>query len=182
MQPALFYAVREPSPMLRTLCRAVLVLVVSAMPVAQAASQGLLGPAKPPPRHISVATSVSPAVAAPGKPVSLIVDVTPKPGIHVYAPGAKDYLPIGLKLAPTAGVVVRAAKFPKPATLYFEALNERVPVYDKPFRITDEIVIGRPAGGRTLTIAGTIEYQACDDTTCFPPATVPVSWALTLGR
>ena len=35
--------------------------------------------------------------AAGGK-LALFVDVTPKPGIHVYAPGSKDYIPIALKL------------------------------------------------------------------------------------
>jgi DsbC/DsbD-like thiol-disulfide interchange protein len=150
------------------------------MPLAQGTVPTILGTARTSPQHVTVATTASRATAAPGSTVSLFVDVTPKPGIHVYAPGAKDYRPITLKLAPVPGVTVRTATFPKSTILFFELLNERVPVYQKPFRITDEIVIGRAVHEKMLTLAGTVEYQACDDTTCYPPATVPVSWTLTV--
>jgi len=30
----------------------------------------------------------------------------------------------------------------------------------------------------TLTIAGTFEYQACDDKVCFSPQSVPLSWTI----
>jgi hypothetical protein len=31
-----------------------------------------------------------------------------------------------------------------------------------------------------LTIAGTLEYQACDDTVCFIPQSVPLTWTVGL--
>jgi hypothetical protein len=30
----------------------------------------------------------------------------------------------------------------------------------------------------TLTIKGTLRYQACDDTTCYLPTTVPAEWTI----
>jgi hypothetical protein len=30
--------------------------------------------------------------------------------------------------------------------------------------------------GKTLTIAGRLEYQACDETKCYLPACIPVKW------
>jgi hypothetical protein len=30
----------------------------------------------------------------------------------------------------------------------------------------------------TLTITGSFDYQACDDKVCFPPQSVPLSWAV----
>jgi len=33
-------------------------------------------------------------------------------------------------------------------------------------------------GRDTLTINGTIGYQACDDAICYEPTTIPVSWTL----
>jgi hypothetical protein len=68
---------------------------------------------------------------------------------------------------------------------YFQPLNERVPVYQKPFRLLQEVLLEGTAqaqaalqGKDALTITGTLEYQACDDKVCFNPATVPLSWTL----
>jgi hypothetical protein len=135
----------------------------------------------PPPQHVTVTTTASRAEAAPGSTLLLYVDVTPKPNIKVYAPGAKDYLPVTLKLTALPGVTVRAPKFPDSETLFFEELKERVPVYQKPFRIADEIAIDRSVKGTALTLEGTLEYQSCDNATCYPPMTIPVSWTLALG-
>lgn len=33
-------------------------------------------------------------------------------------------------------------------------------------------------GGKTFAITGKLEYQACDKTICFLPASVPVKWEL----
>jgi hypothetical protein len=35
-------------------------------------------------------------------------------------------------------------------------------------------------GKDSLTLTGTLEYQACDDKICFNPASVPLSWTLSL--
>ena len=47
-------------------------------------------------------------------------------------------------------------------------------MYQKPFRIVQEITIDRSADGQRslagcdrLTIAGTLDYRACDDKVCF---------------
>ena len=69
----------------------------------------------------------------------------------------------------------------------FKPLNERVPVYQKPFSLLQEIVLeGTPQaqaalrGKETLTLRGNLEYQACDDKLCFNPQSVPLSWTLSL--
>jgi hypothetical protein len=136
----------------------------------------------PPPQHVTVTTTASRAAATPGSTLLLYVDVTPKPNIKVYAPGAKDYLPVTLKIAAVPGVTVRAPKFPESEILVFEELKERVPVYQKPFRIADEIVIDRSVKGTALNLEGTLEYQSCDNATCYPPMTIPVSWTLTIHK
>ena len=57
------------------------------------------------------------------------------------------------------------------------ALKETQRVYAKPFRITQEVTLGADAP-ETLTVKGTLRYQACDDTICYLPVTVPVSWTV----
>ena len=67
------------------------------------------------------------------------------------------------------------------------AANERVPVYGKPFTIVQEVVLeGTPQAQAafrektSVTLTGELEYQACDDKICFNPASIPLSWTLSL--
>ena len=134
------------------------------------------------PQYVSVSTSVSPATIKPGGRAVLVVDVTPQPRIHVYAPGAKGYLPIALKAAvvgPTSGIRIQDTVYPKSELLVFAPLNERVPVFQTPFRLTRALVLP-PAvrAGTTVKVSGAVDYQACNDTVCFAPASLPVSWSV----
>jgi DsbC/DsbD-like thiol-disulfide interchange protein len=147
--------------------------------IAQTAGQSLLPLQKAAPKHVTLSASASAANAAPGSGMSLFLDVAPNPGIHVYAPGAKDYLPIGLTLEPVADLVVGKTIYPKAETIVFE--RERVPVFQKPFRLVEHVTIARTAkAGTTMTIRGRVTYQACDDKVCFIPASAPVTWTLTI--
>jgi DsbC/DsbD-like thiol-disulfide interchange protein len=144
----------------------------------QAGGQLLPAP-KSAPKHLTLNTGSSRPSAAPGGTVSLFLDVTPNPGIHVYAPGATDYLPISLTLKPAQGAaLVGRTVYPKSETLAFE--GEQVPVFQKKFRLAQDVAIARTANKGTMTISGTVKYQACDDTVCFIPATVPVTWTVTI--
>ena len=130
------------------------------------------------------------AVAAPGTHLSLVLDVTPAARVHVYAPGVSGgYRPIALTVQPQAGLVVRAASFPKPEDYFFEPLNEHVAVYQKPFRIVQDVALDSSREGAAalrdrqgMTIAATLSYQACDDRLCFNPRSVPLSFAIGVKR
>ena len=37
------------------------------------------------------------------------------------------------------------------------------------------------AASGTLTVEGSLRYQACDDTRCYIPETLPVTWTLKVG-
>jgi DsbC/DsbD-like thiol-disulfide interchange protein len=130
-----------------------------------------------PPKHLTIAATASAAAAAPGAKVSLYLDITPNPGIHVYAPGAKDYLPIAVTIDPYPGVTLGALKYPKSETLMFD--GDRVPVYQKAFRLVEEVSLGPSLKTATsVTLTGTVKYQACDDRVCFFPASARVSWTI----
>lgn len=123
-----------------------------------------------PPSHITVATSSK----IVGSAVSLVAEVTPKPKIHVYAPGAADYEPIKLTIDPQPGLVVGELHYPKSTLLASDV--EKVPVYDKPFRLVQDVTVSSKTA--TIVVKGKIEYQACDDAVCYKPATIPVSWTI----
>ena len=137
--------------------------------------------------QLEVVTYPSDTAIAAGNRLSIAFDIAPHAGMHVYAPGAKNYRVIGLNIAPQQFVRVLPVKYPASQIYFFKPLNERVPVYQKPFTLVQEVIFeGTPAaqaafrGKDSVTINGTLEYQACDDTICYTPASVPLSWTLTL--
>ena len=148
------------------------------IPVLFALLAQLIAPTQKP-GHATIAASPSEVVAAAGAKVALAVEVTPKPGIHVYAPGNADYIPITVKLNPQSDVKAGKLAYPKSETAMIA--DEKVAVFQKPFRLTQEISLDKAAKpGSTIAIAGTVNYQACDDKVCFPPESAPVSWTLTV--
>jgi len=135
--------------------------------------------------HVSLVTYATDQVAAQGTHFSVVVDVTPAKGTHVYAPGAASYIPVALKVQPKAGVIVRAVTFPKAEDYFFKPLNEHVPVYQRPFRIVQDLTLDASREGTTalkdvttITIGGQFEYQACDDKVCFAPQSLPLTWTI----
>jgi peroxiredoxin len=137
--------------------------------------------------HLQIKTYPSDAAVAPGNRFAIAFDITPRPRMHVYAPGASGYRVIAVKISPQPFVRVLPLKYPASQIYFFKPLNERVPVYEKPFTLVQEVILeGQPEaqaafrGKDSLTLTGTLEYQACDDKICFNPASVPLSWTLSL--
>jgi DsbC/DsbD-like thiol-disulfide interchange protein len=132
-------------------------------------------------KHVAINTPPVTAAAATGEKLSLVVEITPNPGIHVYAPGAKDYLPVKLTVKPQPELKVGKLTYPKSEMVHFAALNETVPVYQKPFKLLQDITVAKPLqAGSTASVSGTLDFQACDDQVCFIPESVPVSWTVTI--
>jgi len=120
--------------------------------------------------------------------VTLLTRVTPGPKMHVYAPGQRGYIPIALSLDADSAFQSHALRFSASTTYHYKPLNETVQVYSAPFLLAQDITIAltpdvraRASRGEVLTVKGTIEYQACDDTVCYRPETIPVEWKLTLS-
>ena len=137
--------------------------------------------------HLEATTYTSDAVVAVGNLFSVVVEIEPGPGMHVYAPGAVGYRVVNVRLDPQPLVRALGLDYPPSEIYYFEPLDERVPVYQQPFTLVQEMVIdGSPEsmkalrGMESLTVTGALDYQACDDTLCFNPVSVPLSWTLSL--
>ena len=137
--------------------------------------------------HLTLTTYATDRTAAAGTHFAVVVDVVPGPRIHVYAPGVTGYKPVALAIDAQPLLIVREAQFPKSEDYFFKPLNEHVAVYQRPFRIVQDLAIdpspqAAPAiAERTsLPITGTLTYQACDDKVCFTPQSVPLSWSIEL--
>lgn len=139
-------------------------------------------------RYLKVRLGPVDKTAAPGARVTLLADVTPGPKMHVYAPGQQGYISIAIEFAPSSDFKAAPAKFPASQPYFFAPANETVNVYNTPFQIAQDVTIAataalrkRAAAKETLTIAGTLKYQACDDLVCYRPDSVPVSWKIELA-
>jgi len=132
-------------------------------------------------KHADIAAMPAEIAGAAGGKIVLTVDVQPKPGIHVYAPGTKDFIPITLTLDASPDAKA-AGKTVYPATTdTLVVVDEKVPVFSKPFKMTQSVALAKTAKpGSTVKVDGKINLQACDESVCYPPETVPVSWNVTV--
>jgi AhpC/TSA family/Disulphide bond corrector protein DsbC len=136
--------------------------------------------------HLQLVLEQSDRTAVPGTRVTLSAEVRLPADVHVYAPGAQGYKPIKLVLDPIPEMDLKPVLYPESKTLFLPAINEKVPVFEGMFRIRQDVKVSSGMDfaaslgkdGKTFTIAGKLEYQACDQTKCFLPASVPVKWQL----
>lgn len=138
-------------------------------------------------KHLTIVAAISDGTTAPGERHTLVFDVTPKPGMHVYAPGKHTYQVVGLSLDPQPWLRAGPTRYPPSEIYHFVPLDERVEVYMKGFRLERDVtILATPevrkmlAGQSSLTLSGRLEYQACDDKLCYAPQSVPMSWKLDL--
>jgi hypothetical protein len=135
--------------------------------------------------NLTITTYTTDTAVAQGSHFSVVLDIVPGPRIHVYAPGVSGYRPIALTVEPQPGLIVRDRHFPAGEIYHFKPLDERVPVFQKPFRLVQDLVIDPSPqataalnGVSRLTVNATLDYQACDDQVCYLPQRVPLSWTV----
>jgi hypothetical protein len=139
--------------------------------------------------HLDLRAFPSDATVVLGNRFSLVMEISPKRNMHVYAPGAAAYQVVTLNIVAQPHVRSLPVRYPASEIYHFVPLNERVPVYQKPFRLVMEVVPEATAearkafsGKKELLISGTLEYQACDDKICHNPVSVPLTWMVALSE
>ena len=136
--------------------------------------------------HLEAFAWATDEVVAPGNRLSLVIDVTPKPDMHVYAPGDHSYQVIRLRTTAPDFLRDHEARYPPSGMYHFEPLDETVPVYEQRFRLVQDVTIPMRQDiaelasepGATLRLEAVLEYQACDHEVCYLPEAVPLSWDL----
>ncbi len=136
--------------------------------------------------HLQLALEQSDPVGVPGTRITLAAEVRLPPDVHLYAPGVRGYKPLALVIEPIPQLEFKPAVYPLSKTLYLPAINERVPVFEGTFFISQDVKVNSGSefwgslgkDGKIFTITAKLEYQACDKTTCYVPTSVPVQWQL----
>jgi AhpC/TSA family len=91
--------------------------------------------------HLEIKRAAADAAVAPGSRTTLVFDITPRPGIHVYAPGKHTYQVVRVVLDPQPWLRVHQVQYPQSEIYHFKPLDVRVEVYQKPFRLTQDVTV-----------------------------------------
>jgi DsbC/DsbD-like thiol-disulfide interchange protein len=129
------------------------------------------------PPRIAVDVRVEGALSAPSRTAYVTVFATPVSGVHVYAPGNAEYVPVSVAVTPVDGLTVGTPAFPPGEHYFFAPLKQAVKVYSKRFAVRIPVTATaqflKRAAGESVVVKGVVSYQACDDKVCFPPQTLP---------
>lgn len=108
-----------------------------------------------------------------GKPETIDLHFRVANGLHInsHTPRQKSLIATNLAEAEPAGVKITAVDFPAGSEFAFPAdPATKLSIYSGEFVLRMHVV-AQP--GNHL-LQGVLRYQACDNSTCFPPRTVPV--------
>ncbi|MFZ1135282.1 MAG: disulfide bond formation protein DsbC [Candidatus Korobacteraceae bacterium] len=104
--------------------------------------------------------------------------------INSNKPHSELLIPTVLKLSPTNPVAVAGVKYPDGQDMSFPfAPDEKLSVYSGDFTIAAVIKAPANAPSGNFPVTGTLRFQACDRSACYPPRSIPVNFNVSVvGR
>jgi hypothetical protein len=97
--------------------------------------------------------------------------------INSNKPHSELLIPTVLKLTPTTPVAVASVKYPDGQDMSFPfAPNEKLSVYSGDFTITAVVKAPASAASGDFPVSGSLRFQACDRSACYPPRSIPVNF------
>ena len=129
------------------------------------------------PPRIALDVGVDGTLSGAARTAHVTIAATPVAGVHVYAPGNPDYVPVSVTVSPVEGLTIGAPIFPQGEHYFFAPLKQAVKVYSRPFTMRIPITataefLKRRDAETAVPLKGIVSYQACDDKVCFPPQTL----------
>ncbi|HJW14588.1 MAG TPA: cytochrome c biogenesis protein CcdA [Thermoanaerobaculia bacterium] len=117
---------------------------------------------------LKVSTRVEPRAAG----ALLIVDAELASGWHVnsHVPSEDYLIATSVRVDPAAGVRAGEAKYPEGRMKKFSFAEKPLSVYEGTFTLEVPLTF---EGAGPSAVTGSVEFQACNDTQCLAPASVP---------
>jgi len=129
-------------------------------------------------QDVNVKVIVSDTQSYGGHRLGVMVAFEVAPGWHIYgSPLPPEYRITRVKFS-TDLVQSQTLKFPASTPLTLEALGQTLPVYQGSFKAVGHILLKQPLPTGNYKLAGTIEFQECNDTECKIPQSVPFALPL----
>jgi Disulphide bond corrector protein DsbC len=140
-----------------------------------------LGP-KGPVVKMAPAPTVS---AVQGKPATETLSFKIANGFHINSnrPKSEYLIPTALKVEATTDIVIGKITYPEGKDMTFAfSPDEKLNVYANDFTVG---VLVRPLHTVTpgkYVVRGTLKFQACDNTACYPPKNLPISFDVRITK
>jgi len=163
---------------MRTLLASALSLLMMS---AFASAQDDLGPQGP-----AVKMAPAPVITVTqGKPATVPLSFRVASGYHINSnkPKSEFLIPTVLKVEATTDIVIGRTTYPDGQDMSFAfAPDEKLNVYTGDFQID---VLVRPlvsVQSGKYVVRGTLKYQACDKSACYPPKQLPISFDVKIAK
>ncbi len=103
--------------------------------------------------------------------------------INSHTPKSELLIPTVLKLNAPDPVMVADVKYPPGQDVTFPfSPDEKLSVYSGDFSIDTVFKAPANASVGTYPVTGTLRFQACDHSACYPPKTIPVQFQVTVVK
>lgn len=123
---------------------------------------------------------VAPERLAAGAKATLVVELTFGPGWHANSHTASEefLVPTDLDLT-AAGGSLSPVRYPKEVERKLSFSEKPLRVCDSTVRFEADLTVPASAPGK-VEIKGSLSYQACNDTQCFAPTSLPLAATVTV--
>lgn len=117
------------------------------------------------------------------KDISLAFRVGSEYHINSHTPKSPLLIPTVLKLDGTTPVTVGNVKYPAGQDMSFAfSGDEKLNVYSGDFVIDAFVAAPANAAAGMYPVKGTLRFQACDHSACYPPRNLPVEFQVTIVK
>src|SRR5664279_39110 len=141
---------------------------------------------EPGPQGPAVKMAPAPLITAvQGKPATVPLSFRVASGYHINSnkPKSEFLIPTVLKVDATTDIVIGKTTYPDGQDMSFAfAPDEKLNVYTGDFNVD---VLVRPLHSVTAgkyVVRGTLKYQACDNSACYPPKQLPISFDVKIAK
>jgi hypothetical protein len=138
------------------------------------------------PKGLAVQMAPAPlvtAVQSKAATVTLLFRVSNGYHINSNHPNSEFLIPTVLKVDATTDIVITKTTYPDGQDLSFAfSPDEKLNVYTGDFKVLVQV---RPLQSVTpgkYVVRGTLKYQACDNSSCYPPKQLPVSFDVKIAK
>ena len=119
------------------------------------------------------------------KPATVPLTFNVVPGYHINSnhPKSEFLIPTVLKIDATTDIVVGKLIYPEGQDLSFAfAPDEKLNVYTGDFTVNVVVHPLRSVEPGKYIVRGTLKYQACDNSACYPPKSLPISFDVKVAK
>ncbi len=134
-------------------------------------------------KTVTASATAAPASVKAGGSGVLTVALQIKEGFHIYsaAPGSADFIPTTATGDKANGVTWGKAQFAPAQSVTMAAISPKpVMVYESKTVVKLPYTVAKTAKPGKIALKATVECQACNDSVCFPPQSLPVSAEVTV--